>query len=117
MATKIPSRLEMATYHQLLLAHVGISLEPTEAGSSGGQELASMQASFPLGSVEPKSSVVESTPKLHELCGDSSMVFEPLELSGGVAIPPCICRGSEVGLARHLDHDFSTESDAGLREG
>jgi hypothetical protein len=44
---------------KLLLARAGASLEPTEACSSGGQELGTVHASFPLGSADQKSSVVE----------------------------------------------------------
>jgi hypothetical protein len=72
---------------KLLLARIGVSLEPTEACSSGGQELATVQALCSLDSAEPKSSVVEITPEIHELCGDSSVVHELLELSGGVVTP------------------------------
>jgi hypothetical protein len=39
---------------KLLLARVGIFLEPTDAWSSGGHELSTVQASLPLGSVEQK---------------------------------------------------------------
>ncbi|KAK1646404.1 hypothetical protein QYE76_064209 [Lolium multiflorum] len=53
-----PLRDEVASL-KLLLARVGASLEPTEACSSGGQELGTVQASFPLGSADQKSSVVE----------------------------------------------------------
>jgi hypothetical protein len=53
-----PLREEVASL-KLLLAHVGDSLEPTEACSSGGHELATVQVSLALGSVEEKSSVVE----------------------------------------------------------
>jgi hypothetical protein len=84
-----PLREEVANL-KLLLARVGVSFETTEACSSGGQELATVEALFPLGSTEPKSSVVEVTPELHELCGDSSVVPGLLELSGGVAMPPSI---------------------------
>jgi hypothetical protein len=44
---------------KLLLAHDGVSLEPIEASSSGGLELATAHVSFPLGSAEMKSSLVE----------------------------------------------------------
>jgi hypothetical protein len=53
-----PLREEVARL-RLLLAHVGDSLERTEAYSSSGKELTTMQASLPLGSVEQMSSVVE----------------------------------------------------------
>jgi hypothetical protein len=43
---------------KLLLAPVGVSLEQIEACSSGRNELAIVQASFPLGSSEQKSYVV-----------------------------------------------------------
>jgi hypothetical protein len=44
---------------KLLLAPVGVSLEQMEACSYGGQELATMQASPPLGFAEQMSSAVE----------------------------------------------------------
>jgi hypothetical protein len=44
---------------KLLLARIGVSLEPTEACSSGGQELATMQDSVPLDSAMQKSFVVD----------------------------------------------------------
>jgi hypothetical protein len=72
---------------KLLLARVGVSLEPT---TSGEKEFAPVQVSFPLDSVEMKSSVVEITPELHELSGDSSLVSKLLELSGDVVMPPSI---------------------------
>jgi hypothetical protein len=75
---------------KLLLAHVGVSLESTEACSSGGQDLAIMQASFPLSSAEQKSSVVEVTPELHELCVDSSVVPELLKLGSDEVMPPSV---------------------------
>jgi hypothetical protein len=84
-----PLREEVASL-KMLLAHAGVSLEPTEACSSGGQELAAMKASLPLSSEEQKSSVVEITPELHELCGDSSVVPELLELGGGEVMPPSV---------------------------
>jgi hypothetical protein len=73
---------------KLLLTQVGVSLEPMEACSSGGQELAIVEALFPLSSAEQKSSVV--TPELHELCGDSSVVPELLKLGGGKVMPPSV---------------------------
>lgn len=76
-----PLREEMASL-KLLLARVGVPLEPM--GSC------SMQASFPLGSAELKSSVVEITLELHELCGESFVVAQLLELSGGVVMPPSV---------------------------
>jgi hypothetical protein len=87
-----------------LLAHIGVSLEPGEVCSSSGHELATVQASFSLGSTEKKLSVVEVTPKLHELCGDLSVVHELLELSGGVIMPPSV---EEV---RSDSHEISAES-------
>ncbi|KAK1617757.1 hypothetical protein QYE76_023274 [Lolium multiflorum] len=75
---------------KLMLARVGVSLEPPEACSSDGQEIATVQALFPLGSAGLNSSVVEITQDLHEVCGDSSVVLELLELIGGVAMPPSI---------------------------
>ena len=53
-----PLREEVASL-KLLLARVVDALEPAEACSSGGQELPAVHASFPLGSAEQKSSVVE----------------------------------------------------------
>ncbi|KAK1617775.1 hypothetical protein QYE76_023292 [Lolium multiflorum] len=84
-----PLREEVASL-KLMLARVGVSLEPPEACSSDGQEIATVQALFPLGSAGLNSSVVEITQDLHEVCGDSSVVLELLELSGGVAMPPSI---------------------------
>jgi hypothetical protein len=84
-----PLREEVASL-KLLLARAGVSLEAMEVSSSGGQDVATVQALFPLGSAEPKSSVVETTPGLHELCGVSSVVPELLELSGGVVLPPSV---------------------------
>jgi hypothetical protein len=52
-----PLREEVAAL-KLLLARVGDSLEPTEACTSVGLELAHVQASFPLDSIEQKSPVV-----------------------------------------------------------
>jgi hypothetical protein len=51
-----PLREEVASL-KLLLARVGVPLEPTEVCSSGGQDLAIVQTSLPLSSVEQKSSV------------------------------------------------------------
>jgi hypothetical protein len=84
-----PLREEVASL-KLLLTQVGVSLEPMEACSSGGQELAIVEAPFPLSSAEQKSSVVKITPELHELCGDSSVVPELLKLGGGKVMPPSI---------------------------
>jgi hypothetical protein len=84
-----PLREEVASF-KLLLARVGVSLESTEACSSGGQDLAIMQASFPLSSAEQKSSVVEVTPELHELCVDSSVVPELLKLGNDEVMPPSV---------------------------
>jgi hypothetical protein len=74
----------------LLSACVGVPFEPTEACSSGGQELTTVEALFPLGFTEPKLSVVEVMPKLHELCGNYSTVPGLHELSCGVAMPPSV---------------------------
>lgn len=138
-----PLREEVASL-KLLLARVGVPLEQIEACSSGGKDLATVQASFPLGSVEQKSSVVEDehlyscssprgspvrslqpivsavsesehldrilapvqiTPELHELCGDSSVVF-PSALGLDGASPPSQSLGFEksgvVGAAVSL---------------
>jgi hypothetical protein len=84
-----PLREEVASL-KMLLAHAGVSLEPTEACSSDGQELAAVKASLPLSSEEQKSSVVEITPELHELCGNLSVVPELLELRGGEVMPPSV---------------------------
>jgi hypothetical protein len=70
-----------------MLACVGVPLEPAETCSSCGQDLATVHDLFPLDSVEKKSSVVEIMPELHELCGDTSMVPELMELSGCVVTP------------------------------
>jgi hypothetical protein len=78
-----PLREEVASL-KLLLASVGVSLDPREPCSTGGQDVTTVQASIPLGFAEPKLSVVEITLGPHELCGDSSGVPELLELSGGV---------------------------------
>jgi hypothetical protein len=53
-----PLRAEVATL-KLLLAHVGVSLEPTHAHTVDGLGLASPQALCPLDSTEQKWSVVE----------------------------------------------------------
>jgi hypothetical protein len=83
-----PLREEVASL-KLLLARVGVTSEPMEVCSSGGQELATVQASFPVSSVEQKSSMVEITPKLHELCAES-VVPELLELGGAEVMPPSV---------------------------
>jgi hypothetical protein len=84
-----PLREEVASL-KLMLARVGVSLEPPEACSSDGKEIATVQALLPLGSAGLNSSVVEITQELHEVCGDSSVVLELLELSGGVAMRPSV---------------------------
>jgi hypothetical protein len=73
-----------------LLARVSVSLEPTEACSSGGKELAIMRTSFSISSAEKKSSVVEVTLELHELCVDSSVVPELLKLGIDEVMPPSV---------------------------
>ncbi|KAK1601703.1 hypothetical protein QYE76_018397 [Lolium multiflorum] len=118
--------LEEVESLKLLLAHGGVSLEPIEACSSGGLDLATAQVLFPLGSAETKSSLVEEqhlyscfsprgspcqssrpivlavsegerideilapvlqiTPELHEIGGDSSLVPELLELRDDVVM-------------------------------
>jgi hypothetical protein len=54
----LPLHEEVASL-KLLLARVGDSLEPIEACSTSVHELATVQASLPLGPAEQKSSVVE----------------------------------------------------------
>jgi hypothetical protein len=81
-----PLREEVASL-KLLLARVGVTSEPMEVCSSGGQELATVQASFLVSSAE-KSSMVEITLKLHELCAESCVVPELLELGGADVMPP-----------------------------
>jgi hypothetical protein len=93
-----PLREEVASL-KLLLARVGVSLEPTETCSSGTQEL--VATSFPLGSAEPKSSVVEITLELYELCEYSFVVTRLQELSGCVVMPPF------VEEARFDSHEIS----------
>ena len=90
-----PLREEVASL-KLLLASVGVPLEPTEACSSGGKDLAIVLTSLPLSSAEQKSSMVEITPELHESCVDSSVVPELLKLGGGEVVPPSVVEVRDV---------------------
>ncbi|KAK1644447.1 hypothetical protein QYE76_062252 [Lolium multiflorum] len=90
-----PLREEVASL-KLLLASVGVPLEPTEVCSSGGKDLAIVLTSLPLSSAEQKSSMVEITPELHESCVDSSVVPELLKLGGGEVVPPSVVEVRDV---------------------
>jgi hypothetical protein len=101
-----PLREEVVSL-KLLLAHVGVSLEPAEACSSDGLGLAKVQAPVALDSSEKMSSVFEEEHIFgcFSLCGPSSL---PNESAASER------EGMDMLVAQALDLELSANVDGGV---